>query len=200
MKIGIDFDNTIVCYDEAIRVLAKERLEMPPEAYKDKLTIRDYLRSEGRENEWTAFQGELYGPGMELARPFEGAIEAMQELVSQGHELMILSHRSRKPYAGKEYDLHSAARYWVKTRLEAEGIFNEPSAVVEFLETKEEKIARVSELACFAFIDDLPEILDSPRFPIDVVKILFDPTERHGNKTQYKRVKHWVELHEVLTL
>ena len=82
IKLGLDFDNTIVCYDAAIEVLAEEMFDLPPEVPRTKLGLRNYLRAEGREPEWTVFQGELYGPGMRHAQPFEGAIETMLQLVA----------------------------------------------------------------------------------------------------------------------
>jgi phosphoglycolate phosphatase-like HAD superfamily hydrolase len=123
MRIGLDFDNTIVCYDNAIARLADELFHLPEEVPRTKLGLRDHLRSEGRESEWTAFQGELYGPGMRYAQPFEGAITTMQELTADGHNLTIVSHRSRFPYAGRRYDLHQAAQEWIATRLEIAVMF-----------------------------------------------------------------------------
>jgi len=81
MRIGLDLDNTIVCYCQAIALLAEEMFELPGEVPRSKLGLRDHLRAAGREPEWTAFQGELYGPGMRYAQPFEGAIATMQQLV-----------------------------------------------------------------------------------------------------------------------
>lgn len=101
MLIGLDLDNTIVCYDRAIRLLADKLHQLPSSVPRTKLGLRDFLRTLGREEDWTAFQGELYGPGMKYAQPFNGAISAMQMLKSQGHDLAIVSHRSRRPYAGK---------------------------------------------------------------------------------------------------
>ena len=182
LRLGLDFDNTIVCYDTAIAMLAEELFDLPPEVPRTKLGLRDHLRREGREPEWTAFQGELYGPGMRYAQPFEGAIETMLLLVDQGYELVILSHRFRRPYAGPSYYLHAAALGWVADRLQSTGLFAEGSGSVNFLETRQEKVARIAELGCHAFLDDLPEVLASPDFPHDSVPILFDPSgTAHGS-------------------
>ena len=74
MIIGLDLDNTIVCYDAAIEHLASDMESLPPDAPKTKLGVRDYLRAEGREPEWTEFQGKLYGPGMAHAAPFPACL------------------------------------------------------------------------------------------------------------------------------
>jgi len=198
MRIGLDFDNTIVCYDQAIAQLAEELFELPEEVPRTKLGLRDHLRAKGREPEWTAFQGELYGPGMRYAQPFEGAITTMQQLVAEGHELVIISHRSRRPYAGQPHDLHAAARGWVVERLQSNGLFNGAGSVTNFLETREEKVACISELCCLAFLDDLPEVLQTPGFPDQTVGILFEPSGAGTAPPGCHLITAWPELIEVL--
>ena len=48
--------------------------------------------------------------------------------------------------------------------LQSEGLFIEDDSRIHFLETRELKISRISELACQVFIDDLPEVLQAPGF------------------------------------
>ena len=198
MRIGLDFDNTIVCYDAAIAMLADELLDLPAELPRTKLGLRDHLRATGRELEWTAFQGELYGPGMVHAQPFEGAIDTMLQLVEQGHELIIVSHRSRKPYSGEPHDLHAAARTWVAERLQSTGLFSADNNSVNFLETRQKKVAKIAELGCQAFLDDLPEVLGSPGFPVNAARILFDPSGGNTTPKRHCRISAWSELGEVL--
>lgn len=198
MRIGLDFDNTIVCYDQAIALLAEELFKLPEEVPRTKLGLRDHLRGVGREPEWTAFQGELYGPGMRFAQPFEGAIATMQQLVAAGHELVIISHRSRRPYAGPPHDLHAAARAWVADRLQSNGLFNGDDSVTNFHETREEKVACISELCCLAFLDDLPEVLQARCFPTQTVGILFDPSGAGTAPPGCRLITAWPELIELL--
>ena len=199
IKLGLDFDNTIVCYDAAIALLAEELFDLPPEVPRTKLGLREHLRGAGREPEWTAFQGELYGPGMRHAQPFEGAIETMLQLVAAGHELVIVSHRSHLPYAGEPHDLHAAARSWVAERLQSTGLFAADSGSVNFLETRQEKVARIAELGCQAFLDDLPEVLGDSGFPASAAGILFDPPSS-GSVTPegHRRISAWPELSQLL--
>ena len=198
MRIGLDFDNTIVCYDQAIALLAEELFELPAEVPRTKLGLRNYLRATGRELEWTAFQGELYGPGMRYAEPFDGAIATMQQLLAEGHELMIISHRSRRPYAGDPHDLHLAARNWVAEWLKSTGLFAEANGSVNFLETRQEKVARIAELACQAFLDDLLEVLGDSAFPVSTAGILFDPSGGSATPECHHRISAWPELGEML--
>ena len=203
MLIGLDCDNTIICYNEAIALLAEELFELPAEVPRTKLGLRNYLRAAGREHEWTAFQGELYGPGMRYAEPFDGAIATMQQLLAEGHELVIISHRSRRPYAGEPHDLHLAARNWVADRLQSIGLFGTigDKSVIHFLETRDQKVAMVAELSCAVFIDDLPEVLSAPGFPLDTYGILFDPSReaqlpKQGNNAV---ISAWFQLPQLIS-
>jgi len=198
IRLGLDFDNTIVCYDAAIALLAEEMFNLPPEVPRTKLGLRDHLRSAGREPEWTAFQGELYGPGMRHAQPFEGAIETMLQLVAAGHDLVIVSHRSRRPYAGEPHDLHAAAQGWVAERLQSCGLFGADNGSVNFLETRQEKVARIAELGCQAFLDDLPEVLGDGGFPTSAAGILFDPSGGSTAPEGQHSISAWPELGDLL--
>ncbi len=195
MLIGLDFDNTIVCYDKAIARLADDLFDLPPDLPRTKLALRNFLRQANREREWTAFQGVLYGLGMTHAEPFKQAIETMQALKDIGHSLCIVSHRSRYPYSGPAYDLHAAARDWVKQRLASNGLIENERAY--FHESREQKIAAIRNLGCKAFLDDLPEVLEDEHFPTTCRAILFDPESSHA-KSRSKRVEHWGEVPALL--
>jgi hypothetical protein len=196
MRIGLDFDNTIVCYDQAIEILAEQTFRLPVELPRTKLALRGFLRQEGREPEWTAFQGALYGPGMQHAQPFSQAIETMLALQEQGHELVIVSHRSLRPYAGPAYDLHAAARGWVRDRLESQGLFKDGH--VYFYETREAKIAAIGSLGCDVFLDDLPEVLGDAMFPSRTQGVLFDP-DGASDGGRGPRTRRWQELERFLS-
>jgi len=193
--IGLDFDNTIVCYDKAIARLADELFDLPTHLPRTKLALRDFLRQANREYEWTAFQGALYGPGMAYAEPFQQALETMQALKDMGHSLCVVSHRSLRPYAGPAYDLHAAARAWVDQRLVSNGLVD--NEMTHFHETRGEKIAAIRDLGCDAFLDDLPEVLEDERFPSACWAILFDPECFHA-QSKAQRAKHWGELPALL--
>ena len=203
MRIGLDFDNTIVCYDEAIKILVEKLFELPSELQRTKLEVRDFLRAAGREQEWIAFQGELYGPGMKYAEPFEDAIATMLQLQGDGHELVIVSHRSCRPYAGHPHDLHLAARAWVADHLQRAGLFGNvgDKNYVHFLETRDQKVSKVAELGCRVFIDDLPEVLTAPGFPPDTHPILFAPLREGALAKQDNNavIYSWCKLPQLIS-
>jgi len=190
--VGVDFDNTIVCYDEVFQRAALERGWIPPTVRPAKTAVRDYLRASGQESRWTELQGHVYGDGMRGALPFPGALDFFTCCVRREIPVFIISHRTRYPFLGAPRDLHQAARDW----LSAAG-FHDPRRIglpeehVCFELTIEEKLSRIREKGCSHFIDDLPEFLEDPRFPETVQRILFDPGRRWPDCTAARRVESW---------
>lgn len=180
MKIGFDFDNTIISYDALFHKVASEQGLVDHTIAVNKLAVRDFLRANNREDVWTEMQGCVYGARMEEAELFPDVIRVIQKLRAAGHTLAIISHRTQYPYRGHQYDLHSAARNWIAANLcNKEG----PLFSVEhifFEKTKEDKLARIRDFKCDVFIDDLPEILLAPHFPVGTRRFLFDPDNHHS--------------------
>ncbi len=198
MLIGLDFDNTIVCYDRLFHRLATERGLVPDSLPATKQAVRDSLRATGREEEWTELQGIAYGPRIADAEPFPGVKEFIRRCRAAGVQVAVVSHKTRRPYRGDPHDLHVAALGF----LNAHGFFESDTGLSRdqvFLElTLAEKLARIGSLGCAAFVDDLPEVLAEPAFPASVRKILFDPARAHGDPPGVTRVATWTECIQVL--
>ncbi len=199
MVIGVDFDNTIVCYDGLFRKLALDKGLVPHDIGQAKNAVRDHLRQIGREDRFTELQGYTYGPGMCEARLFPGVVEFFNRCHQIGQELFIVSHRTRHPYLGERYDLHQAARDF----LVVHG-FNDPARIgladdhIFFEESKQGKVARINAVGCTHFIDDLPEFLDEPNFAVGIEKILFDPNGLHSECTKFRRIASWSAMEKSL--
>jgi hypothetical protein len=175
MRIGLDLDNTLVCYDATFESLAAQEPDLPATLPRTKLGLRDHLRQTGREPRWTELQGEAYGPGMRLARPFSGTLEFISRARALGHRVMIVSQRSPRPFAGAPHDLHASARTWIDEHLrDAAGALFDAHGVY-FEADRDAKVARIAACACDVFVDDLPEILEHPRFPAGTRRFLFAP-------------------------
>ncbi len=174
MRIGIDFDNTIVSYDALFHKVALERRCIPEGLPATKLCVRDHLRRTGREGAWTEMQGYVYGARMDEAIAYPGALEFFEWACGQGIDLAIVSHKTRHPYAGQAYDLHEAARGWVRKFLMRSGrpLIKDTDVHLEL--TADAKIARIAALGLDCFIDDLPEILLADGFPAHTSRLLFD--------------------------
>jgi hypothetical protein len=199
MHIGIDFDNTIVCYDTLFHKVSVEKNLIPPTIPVSKLEVRDHLRRIGNEAAWTEMQGYVYGARMAEAEPYPGVRDFFTRLHAQGIPLTIISHKTRHPFLGEKYDLHAAAQDW----LEKQGFFDPkqiglPRENVFFELTKEAKIQRIASTGVTHFIDDLPEILKAPGFPAGVKRILFDPNNLCGEEKTLVRGKSWPEIQTLL--
>ncbi|MBX9690019.1 MAG: hypothetical protein K2X27_25130 [Candidatus Obscuribacterales bacterium] len=174
--LGIDFDNTIICYDRIFHREATIRQLIPDYVPPIKEQIRDFLRGCGQEEIWTELQGHVYGHAIVGANPFPGLKEFLQICRLFKIKMHIVSHKTKFPYRGKQYDLHRAALDWLqaneiidsdKTGLAASDVF--------FAESKAKKLSCIADLGCTHFIDDLPEFLLEADFPPGVEKLLFMP-------------------------
>src|SRR5690349_4814236 len=116
MRIGIDFDNTIACYDGVFHAAALERGLIPANLASGKNAVRDYLNSNGRADDFTELQGHVYGTRMELATPYRGFAEFVATARKADHHLFIVSQKTRHPILGPRHDLHAAARGFLISR------------------------------------------------------------------------------------
>lgn len=198
MRIGLDFDNTIVSYDALFHRVALDQGEIPPGLPANKVAVRDHLRRAGREPVWTEMQGTVYGARMDEAAAYPGVVECLRWLRSRAVPVAIMSHKTRHPFLGPAYDLHAAARAWVDHHLvDSEGPLVDP-AHVYFEVTKEQKLDRVGEWGATHFVDDLPEILLHPAFPRDARPLLFDPDGHHAALDTVPSVSSWTVLQQRL--
>jgi len=199
--IGIDFDNTIVCYDELFHAVARERGLIPDGVAVTKNAVRDHLRQAGAEDRWTQLQGYVYGPGMKDAKPFPGVLPFFAACRRLQRPVFIISHRTRHPFLGEKHDLHQSARDWIA----AQGLHDPqglglPEDRVFFEPTKAEKLARIASVGCTHFIDDLPELLQEPTFPAGVEKILFDPGAAQRGGCDIRSAASWEALARMLIM
>jgi hypothetical protein len=196
MQIGIDFDNTIVSYDSLFHKIALEKNLIPHGIKVNKNAVRDYLREINNEDAWTELQGYVYGLRMNEANAYQGLLSKLKELKNNKHEFFIVSHKTQFPFMGPKYDLHEAAKKWIKINLQdKKNMLIDPGNVF-FEVTKDAKIDRIKKLNLDFFIDDLPEILNHSNFPTSVTPILYDPEDNFPQSTfqNLKRLNNWGDL------
>jgi hypothetical protein len=192
--IGVDFDNTIVCFDAIFHRAAVEKSLVPRDLPSSKTSVRDYLRRDGREDAWTELQGYVYGVKIHDADPFPGVLEFFARSRELGIRTLVISHKTRHPFLGPRYDLHEAARKWLKDRdfagLTSDRVFLET--------TKQDKLGRIASEGCTWFIDDLPEFLAESAFPRSATPILFDPNGDHSGHSATRRAGSWTEIGKLI--
>lgn len=177
MRIGLDFDNTIIGYSDVFVSAARERQLLGPDVRcASKQAVRDAIRllPDG-EITWQRLQGFVYGRGIREAAMFAGVDRFLRRCRTEGHTMFIVSHKTEYGhYDPERINLREAALGWMT----AHGFFRQdgyaiPRENVFFESTRAEKLRRIAQLRCTHFIDDLEEVLNDPGFPPSVARILF---------------------------
>lgn len=199
MHLGLDFDNTLISYDILFRKVALEQGLIPQETDSNKNAVRDYLRSADREDEWTKLQGEVYGGRILEAAPYPGMKQALRSIAGLNVPLTIVSHKTKTPFMGKQWDLHAAACTWLNQH--GMHLSSGPNISHErtFFElTKQAKCDRILSVGCTHYVDDLPEILEM--LPETIIKIHFSPKGHTASNSDWLVMRSWDELPALLGL
>jgi len=193
MHIGMDFDNTVVVYDEVFYVHAVKLGLIKKGLRKNKQIIRDTIRHlPDGESEWIKLQGLVYGLNIDEAGPAEGVEDFLTICKEKRVPVSIISHKTLYPALGPKYDLHKAAKDWLEHRDFALR-FGISSEGMIFETTLQGKYDKIKERECTHFIDDLPEVLLNPKFPEGVVKILYSKVEENSSG-DYVHFSTWAQI------
>ena len=197
MLIGIDFDNTLACYDRAFSLAARERGLVSEANDLSKLEVRDCIRAlDNGEEHWRAVQGEVYGKHMGKATLMPGAADFLLACKASRVRVVIVSHKTEFGHFDRDrVNLRRAARVWMGTQ----GFFDTDKLGVDardvfFEGTRTEKVGRIGTLGCSHFIDDLEEVFQEPGFPKNVARFLFDPDGRAAHNQAFARHSHWKSI------
>ena len=202
--IGIDFDNTIICYDDVFQRLAVEAGLVAAEPPRRQKAIREAARnSPDGDLAWQRLQGQAYGPRIQEAGPAEGVLDFLAQCRGLGVDVHVISHKTR--YAALDpsgTDLRAAARDW----LDAHGFFSAATGLgperFHCGATRQEKVDLIRSTGCTHFIDDLLETFREPGFPPGVQGILFDPGGTPGAEAlrDLWLARSWREIGERIAL
>ena len=191
--LGLDFDNTLVRYDNLFHQIALEKELIDHSVSANKIAIRDYLRDKDLDEQFTILQGEVYGLRIKEAPPAEGMMKTLETLTHLGIPMVIVSHKTQTPYKGPSYDLHEAAMSWLnQNKFFTKDGLGWSKDQVFFEQTKEEKVARIKMLECTHYIDDLPEILNMLDDPI--IKIHYNPSLSPLANSTFVNCSHWNQV------
>ena len=185
--IAVDLDNTIAIYDSAILAVCDQlKLNIPP-IYMTKPTISAYLKSNGNNDIWTDIQGLIYGPYMKKAVISKGFERFAAFASKMGYKLIIVSHKTKLPASGAEYNLRKSAKEWLDTNLP--NVF----AQIYFEDSIESKVARVRSINPVLFIDDLKDILQKCNLGV-YRSILINEAEKTTSSNFFQSFSTWDEI------
>ena len=193
-KLGVDLDNTIICYDEAFQRVGVKTELLPPTFIGNKREVKSYLLGLfNGQFKWEKLQGLVYGREILSAHVFPGFLPFLDELKRNCLEIVIISHKTRIAHHDeKNTNLRLAAKSFLIKELIL-GKHKVPNKNLVFCGTLDEKINRINDENCDLFIDDLEQVFDHPKFPNKCQKILF------GSKSdKYKSIDNWKSLSDEL--
>ena len=195
MKIGIDFDNTLISYDEIFYKIAFSKGLIKENIPKTKVGLRDYFIKNNLEEVFTKLQAEVYGPQIINANIFDGVLDTLTYL-SKENSIVIVSHKTIYPYSGPKYKLRDYADKWLKKYQLHTSCINSPISNIFYEDSLLNKTKKIVELDCDLFVDDLPKVLYS--LPKNIKKILFNPNKEFIKNNDFSIFDNWGEFPKIL--
>ena len=197
ITLGIDFDNTLVNYDNVLYQEAFRLGLIPSDMERNKKNIRDKIRTlPDGEIKWQKLQVFVYSKGMKNATLFEGVKLFFDACREAAIKVSIVSHKTEFAAMDKErVNLRDTAINWMEKKrfFDREGLGLSLDRVY-FESTRQEKIERIKRIGCTHFIDDLEETFLEASFPANVERILYS-NERCALK-DVKAFFTWKEIYD----
>ena len=192
--IGLDFDNTIACYDGVFSSEAKIKGLVQNEWKGTKQDLKLLLNAlNDGEIIWQAMQGKVYGPSMHKATLFPGVARFLLRCKLQSHKVFIVSHKTKYGHFDKTKTLlRKASLDW----MDSKGFFEDSRFGISrknifFANTQKEKIEKIKSLNLDIFVDDLEEIFLDHDFP-KIKKILFSNSS--SNEHHVELCNNWTDI------
>lgn len=198
MRIGLDFDNTIACYDDVFLSVGREQSLLSPDFSGCKTDIKTHLLQKSPDGYlWEKLQGLVYGQHIGKAMIFPGVVDFLSRCNQVPSVFpVIISHKTVFAHHDPDQtNLREAALGW----MDKQGILNHPKRLIDpaniiFEETREAKVQRIARFACDIFIDDLMAVLLHPAIPQRCRKILF----RGDAQSRLEQYHHWSEISDAI--
>ena len=185
MKFGFDIDDTLINLREYAFHLYNKKLNqsIALDVFQSLKTVEIHeafgLEKEVGNKMWTDSMEEIYFTDCPA---FEGAIETLQQLKKDGHEIFYITSRPKK-YC-------TQTREWMK----AQGFPVEDNHFYCGMEDNE-KIATIKELALDYYFDDKPAVLETLS---DVTTKVYIMDQSYNQHVNLPRMKQWSELEKIM--
>ena len=186
---GFDLDNTIVDYSISC-VKYSELINIPTKKSIDEL--KTYLKSERYEPQtWTRAQSWLYGSGLEFARVGFDFIEFVKKLKSRGWAFSIFSHKTE--YGPSEFGSIPFQKVMLNWMISHNlNYFFQPEKNLWFLNSVEDKVAKINEAGVTHYIDDLPKILSHPKLSPHIKLYLY--SQKINFEFEYPSISRFMDI------
>lgn len=193
-KVGLDFDNTIICYDDVFHTIALKKGWIKKDFPHSKVLVKEFLVKEDHNDlRWQELQAEAYGEEIFTAHFYPEALQVIKTLKDLGHELHIVSHKSEYSHLRKEVNLRQKALEWMEQNKLLEII---PPSNVHFAADRNQKVEKIKNLGIDFFLDDLLEVLEHPQFPSSTLRFHFTPGLDVKTKVEFPQINHWTKFQE----
>lgn len=191
MRIGIDFDNTLVNYTNVFAFYVRKMIGSGGIV---DLSTKDSIRSSIRslpdgERVWTRLQCKVYGEGVMEAHFADGVITFLLGCKKNNVPVSIISHKTKYCAEGKKHNLHAQAFKF----LEINSFFHKTGILTDtvfFEETRSAKLLRIKQQKCTHFIDDLIDVFRDKGFPKNTVRMLYSKS-RSGSDPDFLTFASW---------
>lgn len=188
LRIGIDFDNTLICYDNLFYDLALEKGWISIVHSRNKNEIKQTVTKKFDDDHWQDLQALAYGTLRILeADFFPGVIDFFKEMKNFDVEIFIVSHKSEFSHKDPSKNLHKSALSWMEEKSITSYVAKQN---INFCPTIEEKVLKISELKCDLFIDDLSKVFELDSFPQNCLPFLFNSNQIGS----WQNTNNWEEV------
>lgn len=194
-SIGIDFDNTIVCYEKIFQDLAVQNNWIKGDKKLTKNEIKNtILNHKNGVMKWKTMQSLVYSDLISKAIPMRGVFEFFKKCNINNVEFYIVSHKTEHAeITTSGNNLRFMAMNWLINNFSQHQL-NLPINKVYFENTREDKIKTIKSLNCTHFVDDLEEVLCHSQFPKNVKKILLSGCNNNLDNQEIVMKKNWNEI------
>ena len=197
MNIGLDLDNTIINYSDSYLYYANKLFKTAKEIEGNKQSIKKSIIENYNEHSWQKLQGVVYGIGMKHAKLFPEIYRFLWRAKNNNNNIYVISHKTLYGhFDNSKTNLRKKAIKFLKKHKLFGDLNIKLIDQIYFCDTQNMKIDTINTLKLDVFIDDLPEILNHPKFPIKTRKILFDPLKK--TKLPIETVESYNQLSEKL--
>ena len=150
MKVGFDFDNTILNYDKVFAYLSKVEFVMNLKNL-IKVKLEKIINKKG-EKEWMRLQGLMYGKFIFKAEINQGVQNLIYRLLLNNYKVYIVSHKTKYGHFDKLINLRLQALKW----LTLNSVINNKQQAIRkkyFVDSIIDKINKINELKLNYFIE-----------------------------------------------